>query len=246
MSNLETQVPSLNTRLSLVARGIIMDTLFYWIRDEGGRFLVVVRNQVGLGQKAVCGAPRAKEAFTALQGVRPDRRDEVRWLSLVAEADGAEELAKLLMSELPVDYRHMSVGLLMAMAKARGMQEMTGAPAVTPEEDEALEEAIRTAAVQEGDSAYKAATVDTVARGVQLHQGDLGGVGRPGVPDAHDASAGRQGEADAGRDRRDLLATLRRRQLLVASVELRTLALRLGSWAMNERRTSGLVRRKIR
>lgn len=163
MSNLETQVPSLNTCLSLVARGIIMDTLFYWVRDEGGRFLVVVRNQVGLGQKAVCGAPRAKELFTALQGVRPDRREEVRWLSLVAEADGAEELAKLLMSELPVDYRHMSVGLLMAMAKARGMQEMTAAPAVTPEEDKALEEAIRTAAAQDGDSAYKASTVDTVA-----------------------------------------------------------------------------------
>ena len=38
MSNLEQRVPTLNTRLSLLDCGIMMNTIFYWLRDDDGIF----------------------------------------------------------------------------------------------------------------------------------------------------------------------------------------------------------------
>jgi len=38
MSNLEQRVPTLNTCLSLLARGIMMNTIFCWVRDDDGIF----------------------------------------------------------------------------------------------------------------------------------------------------------------------------------------------------------------
>lgn len=41
MSSLEQQVPSLNACLSLLARGITMNTVFCWARDDDGNVLVL-------------------------------------------------------------------------------------------------------------------------------------------------------------------------------------------------------------
>jgi len=41
MNGLEQKVPSLNTCLSLLARGITMMTVLVWARDDDGNFLVI-------------------------------------------------------------------------------------------------------------------------------------------------------------------------------------------------------------
>ena len=41
MNNLEQQVASLDTCLSLLARGIMMNTVFCWARDDDGNVLVL-------------------------------------------------------------------------------------------------------------------------------------------------------------------------------------------------------------
>ena len=131
-----------------------------WV--DGGNFLVVSMYGAKPDRHVtpLCAAPCSRELLQALANLEADGLG-TSWLSLV---DEPEALARLLLEAAPIaDYECMDLGLLLAIAEARGMQQMTGAPAVTAEEDRALEDAIGAAAIREGDSAYKASTVDTVA-----------------------------------------------------------------------------------
>jgi hypothetical protein len=141
VSGLERYVPSLNTCLSLLARGITMNTVFCWARDDDGNFLVVSMYGVKPDRHVtpLCHAPRSKELLDALQEQAPSRFD-VSWLALI---DQPEALAKMLLEAPAAEYGHMSLGLLLAIEKSRGMQLMTGPRAWSKEEDDALEAAIR-------------------------------------------------------------------------------------------------------
>jgi hypothetical protein len=70
MSGLERYVPSLNICLSLLARGITMNTVFCWARDDDGSFLVVSMYGVKPDHRVtpLCNAPRSKELLDALPG----------------------------------------------------------------------------------------------------------------------------------------------------------------------------------
>ena len=161
MSNFEQQVPSLNTCLSLLARGITMNTVFCWARDDDGNFLVVSMYGVKPDRHAtpLCVAPRSKDLLDALQDYERSRFD-MSWLALF---DQPEKLASLLLEAPMADYEHMSLGLLLAIQEGRGMQMMTGQRAWSQEEDVALESAVRKAVAREGDVVYQSSKADEVA-----------------------------------------------------------------------------------
>ena len=108
MSNLEQQVPSLNTCLSLLARGITMMTVFCWARDDDGNFLVVSMYGAHPDRHVtpLCNAPRSKELLQALLDLEPKRFDA----SCMALFDQPERLAGLLLEAPMADYEHMSLG----------------------------------------------------------------------------------------------------------------------------------------
>ena len=161
MSDLEQQVPSVNTCLSLLARGISMMTVFCWARDDDGNFLVV--SMYGAKPERhvtpLCVAPRFKELLQALQDFEPSRF-EVSWLALF---DQPEKLASLLLEAPMADYDHMSLGSLLAIQEGRGMQMMTGPRAWSKEEDVALESAVRRSVAREGNAVYQSSKADEVA-----------------------------------------------------------------------------------
>jgi len=161
MSNFEQQVPSLNTCLSLLARGIMMNTVFCWARDDDGSFLVVSMYGVKPDRHVtpLCDAPRSKDLLDALQDYERSRFD-VSWLALV---DEPERLATMLLEAPMADYEHMSIGLLLAIEEARGMQMMTGARAWSKEEEITLKDAVRHAVAREGNAMYQSSKVDEVA-----------------------------------------------------------------------------------
>jgi len=161
MSNFERQVPSLNTCLSLLARGITMNTIFCWARDDDGCFLVVSMYGVKPDRHVtpLCDAPRSKDLLDALQDYERSRFD-VSWLALV---DEPERLATMLLEAPMADYEHMSLGLLLAIEEGRGMQMMTGPRAWSKEEDVALEAAVRRSIAREGSAAYQSSKADEVA-----------------------------------------------------------------------------------
>jgi hypothetical protein len=161
MSGLERYVPSLDTCLSLLARGITMNTVFCWARADDGSFLVVSMYGAKPNRHVtpLCNAPRFKELLDALQEQEPSRFD-VSWLALV---DEPETLAKMLLEAPVTDYEHMSLGLLLAIEKSRGMQMMTGIRSWPREEDDALEAAIRKSVAREGSVAYQTSKVDEAA-----------------------------------------------------------------------------------
>ena len=161
MSNFEQQVPSLNTSLSLLARGITMNTIFCWGRDDDGSFLVVSMYGVKPDRHVtpLCDAPRSKELLGALQEFEPSKFD-VSWLALI---DEPETLAKMLLEAPMVDYEHMSLGLLLAIGQARGMQMMTGAGAWSKEEEITWKDAVRHAVAREGNAMCQSSKVDEVA-----------------------------------------------------------------------------------
>lgn len=150
MSGFEHLVPSLNACLSLLARGITMNTLFCWARDDDGNFLVVSMYGVKPDQRVtpLCAAPRSKELLQAMADLETDGFG-ASWLALVDKPDA---LAKLLLEAPMADYGHMSVGLLLAIEEGRGMQMMTGRRAWSKEEEIALKDAIRHAVTREGTS----------------------------------------------------------------------------------------------
>jgi len=161
MNNFEQQVPSLNTCLSLLARGITMNTIFCWARDDDGNFLVVSMYGAKPDRHVtpLCDAPRSKELLQALQDLEPSRFD-VSWLALV---DEPEKLAKMLLEAPMADYDHMSLGSLLAIQESRGMQMMTGQRAWSKQEDVALESAIRKSVAREGNAVYQFSKADEVA-----------------------------------------------------------------------------------
>ena len=160
MSNLEQQVPSLNTCLSLLARDITMMTIFCWARDDDGNFLVVSMYGGWPDHvKALCAAPRSKELLQALQDLEPSRFD----VSLLALFNQPEKLASLLLEAPMADYDHISLGLLLVIQEVRGMQLMTGSRAWSEEEGVALEAAVRKAVAREGDVVYQSSKADEVA-----------------------------------------------------------------------------------
>jgi len=161
MTSLELQVPSLNTCLSLLARGITMNTVFCWARDDDGKFVVVSMYGAEPDRPVtpLCGAPRSKELLQALQDLEPARFD-IAWLAL---SDQPEQLAGLLLEAPMADYGHMGLGLLLAIQEGRGMQMMTGQRAWSREEEIALQDAVRHAVVREGDAVGRTSTVDEVA-----------------------------------------------------------------------------------
>lgn len=161
MSNLEQQVPSLNTCLSLLARGITMMTIFCWARDDDGNFLVVSMYGAKPDRHVtpLCDAPRSKELLQALQDLEPSRFD-VSWLALFNQP---EKLASFLLEAPMVDYDHMSLGSLLAIQEGRGMQMMTGPHAWSKEEDVALEAAVRRSVAREGSAVYQSSKTDEVA-----------------------------------------------------------------------------------
>jgi hypothetical protein len=161
MSNLEEQVPSLNTCLSLLARGITMMTVFCWARDDDGNFLVI--SMYGAKPERhvtpLCVAPRSKELLQVLQDLEPSRFD-VSWLALF---DQPEKLASLLLEAPIANYDHISLGSLLAIQEGRGMQMMTGQRAWSKEEDVALETAVRRSVAREGNAVYQSSKADEVA-----------------------------------------------------------------------------------
>jgi len=161
MSNFEQQVPSLNTCLSLLARGITMNTVLCWARDDDGNFLVVSMYGVKPDRHVtpLCVAPRSKDLLDALQDYERSRFD-MSWLALFSQP---EKLANLLLEAPMADYEHMSLGLLLAIQEGRGMQMMTGQRAWSQEEDVALESAVRKAVAREGDVVYQSSKADEVA-----------------------------------------------------------------------------------
>ena len=160
MSSFEHLVPSLNTCLSLLARGITMNTVFCWARDDDSNFLVVPMYGVKPDRHVtpLCNAPRSKELLDALQDLEPSRFD-VSWLALV---DEPETLAKMLLEAPMADYDHMSLGSLLAIQESRGMQMMTGQRAWS-KEDLALESAVRQSVAREGSAVYQSSKADEVA-----------------------------------------------------------------------------------
>lgn len=151
MSGFERLVPSLNTCLSLLARGITMMTVFCWARDDDGNFVVISMYGVKPDQHVtpLCDAPRSKELLQALADLETDGFG-ASWLALVNEP---EALARLLLEAAPVaDYGHMSLGLLLAIEEGRGMQMMTGQRAWSKDEGVALEAAVRQAVAREGSA----------------------------------------------------------------------------------------------
>jgi len=153
VSGLEQQVPSLNACLSLLARGITMNTVFCWARDDDGNFLVLSMYGVKPDRHVtpLCAAPRSKELLQTLANLGTERFD-VSWLALANEP---ETLASRLLLEAPMtDYGHMSLGLLLAIQEARGMQMMTGARAWSKEEEIALQDAVRHAVAREGNATH--------------------------------------------------------------------------------------------
>lgn len=162
MNSLEQQVPSLNACLSLLARGITMNTVFCWARDDDGNFLVLSMYGVKPDRHVtpLCAAPRSKELLQALGNFGPDRFS-ASWLALANEP---EALARKLLLEAPMtDYGHMSLGSLLAIQAARGMQMMTGQRAWSSEEESALEDAVRHGVAREGNVAYRSSRVEEVA-----------------------------------------------------------------------------------
>jgi hypothetical protein len=161
MSNLEEQVPSLNTCLSLLARGITITTVFCWARDDDGNFLVVSMYGVKPDRHVtpLCVAPRSKNLLDALQDYERSRFD-MSWLALF---DQPEKLASLLLEAPMADYEHMNLGLLLAIQEGRGMQMMTGQRAWSKEEDVALESAVRRSVAREGNAVYQSSKADEVA-----------------------------------------------------------------------------------
>ena len=161
MSNFEQQVPSLNTCLSLLARGITMNTVLCWARDDDGNFLVVSMYVVKPDRHVtpLCVAPRSKDLLDALQDYERSRFD-MSWLALFSQP---EKLANLLLEAPMADYEHMSLGLLLAIQEGRGMQMMTGQRAWSQEEDVALESAVRKAVAREVDVVYQSSKADEVA-----------------------------------------------------------------------------------
>jgi len=161
MSNLEQQVPTLNTSLSLLARGITMMTVFCWARCDDGNFLVI--SMYGAKPERhvtpLCAAPRSKELLQVLQDLEPSRFD-VSWLALF---DQPEKLASLLLEAPMADYDNMSLGSLLAIQEGRGMQMMTGQRAWSKEEDVALETAVRKSVAREGNAVYQSSKADEVA-----------------------------------------------------------------------------------
>lgn len=161
MSNLEEQVPSLNTCLSLLARGITITTVFCWARDDDGNYLVV--SMYGAKPDShvtpLCVAPRSKDLLDALQDLEPSKFG-ISWLALF---DQPEKLAGLLLEAPMADYEHMSLGLLLAIEEGRGMQMMTGPRAWSKEEDVALESAVRRSVAREGSAMYQSSKTDEVA-----------------------------------------------------------------------------------
>ena len=182
MSNFEQQVPSLNTCLSLLARGITMMTVFCWARDDDGNFLVISMYGVKPDRHVtpLCDAPRSKELLQALQDLEPSRFD-VSWLALF---DQPERLASLLLEAPMADYGHMSLGLLLAIEEGRGMQMMTGQRAWSKEEDVALESAVRQVGRTRGERRVPVLEGRRGRMGVPLYQGELARVGRQRYPDA--------------------------------------------------------------
>jgi hypothetical protein len=161
MSNLEQQVPSLNTCLSLLARGITIMTVFCWARDDDGNFLVISMYGAKPDRHVtpLCVAPRSKDLLDALQDYERSRFD-MSWLALF---DQPEKLASLLLEAPMADYEHMSLGSLLAMQEGRGMQMMTGPRAWSKEEDVALESAVRRSIAREGNAVYQSSKADEVA-----------------------------------------------------------------------------------
>jgi hypothetical protein len=161
MSNLEGQVPSLSTCLSLLARGITMMAVFCWVRCDDGNFLVVSMYGAKPDRHVtpLCTAPRSKELLQALQDLEPSRFG-ISWLALF---DQPEKLASLLLEAPMADYENMSLGLLLAIEEGRGMQMMTGPRAWSKEEDVALESAVRTSVAREGSAVYQSSKADEVA-----------------------------------------------------------------------------------
>jgi hypothetical protein len=162
VNNLEQQVPSLNACLSLLARGITMNTVFCWARNDDGNFLVLSMYGVKPDRHVtpLCAAPRSKELLQALGNSGPDRFS-ASWLALANEP---EALASRLLLEAPMaDYGHMSLGLLLAIQEARGMQMMTGQRAWSSEEESALEDAVRHEVAREGNAAYQSSKAEEVA-----------------------------------------------------------------------------------
>ena len=162
MSSFEHLVPSLNTCLSLLARGITMITVFCWARDDDGNFLVISMYGVKPDRHVtpLCDAPRSKELLQALADLETDGFG-ASWIALVNEP---EALARLLLEAAPIaDYDHMSVGLLLAIQEGRGMQMITGQRAWSKEEELALEAAVRQAVAREGSAVYQSSKADEVA-----------------------------------------------------------------------------------
>lgn len=161
MSDFGQQVPSLNTCLSLLARGITMNTIFCWARDDDGNFLVVSMYGAKPDRHVtpLCDAPRSKELLGALQDLEPSRFD-ASWLALF---DQPETLASLLLEAPMADYEHMSLGLLLAIEEGRGMQMMAGPRAWSKEEDVVLESAVRRSVAREGNAVYQSSKADEVA-----------------------------------------------------------------------------------
>jgi len=161
MSSLEEQVPTINTCLSLLARGITMNTVFGWARDDDGNVLVVSMYGAKPDRHVtpLCNAPHSKELLQALQDLEPSMFD-ISWLALFNQP---ERLANLLLEAPMADYGHMSLGLLLAIQEARGMQMMTGPRAWSKEEDVALESAVRRSVAREGSAAYQSSKADEVA-----------------------------------------------------------------------------------
>jgi len=161
MSNFEQQVPSLNTCLSLLARGITMNTVFYWARDDDGSFLVVSMYGVKPDRHVtpLCTAPRSKDLLDTLQNLEPSKFG-ISWMALF---DQPEKLASLLLEAPMADYEHMSLGLLLAIQEGRGMQMMTGQRAWSKEEDVSLEAAVRRSVAHEGNAVYQSSKADEVA-----------------------------------------------------------------------------------
>jgi len=161
MSNFEQQVPSLNTCLSLLARGITMNTVFCWARDDDGNFLVVSMYGVKPDRHVtpLCVAPRSKDLLDALQDYERSRFD-MSWLALFNQP---EKLASLLLEAPMADYDHISLGPLLVIQEVRGMQLMTGSRAWSEEEGVALEAAVRKAVAREGDVVYQSSKADEVA-----------------------------------------------------------------------------------
>ena len=161
MSNLEQQVPSLNTCLSLLVRGITMMSIFCWARDDDGNFLVVSMYGAKPDRHVtpLCDAPRSKDLLDALQDLEPSKFG-ISWLALFGQP---EKLASLLLEAPMADYEHMSLGLLLAIEEGRGMQMMTGPRAWSKEEDVALESAVRRSVAREGNAVYQSSKADEVA-----------------------------------------------------------------------------------